>query len=92
MEVKHSLDVVLHGQDCGRFVNILRDEWGVTHTPDNVAWDDQTSTADVGDHDGRKSTDWSSLGCDSVGSRQNTVPLHSQKLCELIVTSNSWGQ
>ncbi len=33
-------DVVRNGGLYGDFVNILRDEWGVTQTPDNVAWDD----------------------------------------------------
>ena len=35
-----ALDVVRDGGAYGNFVNILRDEWGRTHTPDDVAWDD----------------------------------------------------
>ena len=33
-------DVVRDGGAYGNFVNILRDNFGRTHTPDNVAWDD----------------------------------------------------
>lgn len=33
-------DVVRDGGAYGNFVNILRDTFGATHTPDNVAWDD----------------------------------------------------
>ena len=33
-------DVVRDGGLYGNFVNILRDNCGATHTPDNVAWDD----------------------------------------------------
>ena len=33
-------DVVRNGGLYYDFVNILRDNCGATHTPDNVAWDD----------------------------------------------------
>ena len=33
-------DVVRNNGLYGNFVNILRDNFGATHTPDNVAWDD----------------------------------------------------
>ena len=33
-------DVVRDGGLYGNFVKILQDNFGATHTPDNVAWDD----------------------------------------------------